>query len=65
VVDRSSPVTDQDITTGIASLMGLASYLWRLLSEQKLWTLERWFYLLVAYTACAWNARVLAARVFH
>lgn len=50
-------MSDQDVTTALTACMGLASYLWRLLSEQKLWTLERWFYLVVAWVVFAWNAR--------
>lgn len=54
---RAGPMSDQDVTTALTACMGLASYLWRLLSEQKLWTLERWFYLVVAWVVFAWNAR--------
>lgn len=46
---------EQDITTALTALMGLASYLWRILSEQKLWTKERWFYLIVSWGVFTYN----------
>jgi hypothetical protein len=49
-------VTEQDITTALTALMALASYLWRILSEQKLWTRERWFYLIVSWAVFTYNA---------
>jgi hypothetical protein len=49
-------VTEQDITTALTAMMALASYLWRILSEQKLWTRERWFYLIVSWAVFTYNA---------
>jgi hypothetical protein len=48
-------VGEQEITTALTALMGLASYLWRLLSEQKLWTVERWFYLVVSWAVFTYS----------
>jgi hypothetical protein len=48
-------VDEQEIVAGLTALMGLASYLWRILSEQKLWTKERWFYLLVSYAVFTYS----------
>jgi hypothetical protein len=48
-------VDEQDIVTGLTALMALASYLWRLLSEQKLWTVERWFYLIVSWAVFTYS----------
>jgi hypothetical protein len=50
-------VTEQDTTTALTACMGLASYVWRLLSEQKAWTVERWLYLVTAWAVFSWNAR--------
>jgi hypothetical protein len=52
-------LTESDTTAALTALMALASYLWRLLSEQKLWTVERWFYLIVAWAVFTWSARRL------
>jgi hypothetical protein len=49
-------VAEQEITIALTCLMALASYLWRLLSEQKLWTAERWFYLIVSWAVFTYNA---------
>jgi len=42
-------------TIFLTAAMGLASYVWRLLSEEKVWTVERWAYLVVAYSVFVWN----------
>lgn len=34
-----------------AALPPLAGFVWRLLSEQKVWTPERWFFLVANYAA--------------
>jgi hypothetical protein len=49
-------VEEQEITIALTALMGLASYLWRLLSEEKLWKPERWFYLIVSWSVFTYNA---------
>jgi Na+/H+ antiporter NhaD/arsenite permease-like protein len=56
-------VTEQDIATVLTALMALASYLWRLLSEQKLWTIERWFYLIVSWAVLTYSTIRLIERL--
>lgn len=46
---------EEEIATALTALMGLASYLWRLLSKQKLWDPERWFYLVVSYVVFTYS----------
>jgi hypothetical protein len=56
-------VSEQDITIALTAMMALASYLWRLMSEQKLWTLERWFYLIVSWAMFTYSAIRLVEHV--